>query len=74
MQQETSLKIEFVKEPGETFTLDEVEKLMQWSFNAARKTVFKPYQQLNVCKYDKFRDFFPVVKNRIYLSQDNTTM
>lgn len=68
-------KIEFCKYPGETFTHDEVEQLMEWAFNASRSTS-KVYgrddvgfQKVTVCKYKNFQAFCETVMNRIYSNQ-----
>jgi len=68
-------KIDFAKEPGDTFTHDEVEQLMEWAFNASRSTtkVFgrdaTGFQKVPICKYKNFQAFCGTVMNRIYSNQ-----
>jgi hypothetical protein len=65
-------KIDFVKQEHDTFTSDEVEKLMEWAFNASRATTKvqgrdrSGFQRVSVCKYNDFQSFCVMAMNRIY--------
>lgn len=68
-------KIDFVKRENDTFTYEEVEKLMEWSFNASRAITKvqgrdrSGFQKVSVCKYNDFQSFCQVAMNRIYLGE-----
>lgn len=68
-------KIEFCKYPGETFTHDEVEQLMEWAFNASRSTIkvfgrdATGFQKVPICKYKNFEAFCVTAMNKIYSNQ-----
>ena len=75
LNSETNLKIDFTKEPGELYTQEEVEQLMQWSFHASRKTITQTanvngtYQKISICKYSGFREFLTTAHAIVYGSK-----